>query len=552
MSKAEEICRWYQTGKNDRQNFDEVAQEIIDYIDPYHADVTSERAPGEKKNQLIFDSSARYGGHVFSQFVQGSIFNPGTKWYSMRHRDESLNSIQRVADWLQATRDQMLNAMKDSLYGPGGQCINSWAFFGTGALLIEEVPKAREGLKRIRYTSLPFGQYVMFEGDDGKIDKIIRSIKLPAYQVVSRFGDKVSDDTRRIADKTPEKKIEVLHSIMPREMQKFMGGKTRNIQTEDDMPFESVWIEKEKKNLLKEGGYRKFPVAVARYDLISGEVYGRGLAELALPDAKSLNQADHKALLKWDRELDPPTLTRRNSVIGGILNKRAGGNTMTSVDPRNAVVPLFENSNWVAHDNMAARKEQAILRIFHVNEILNLLAREKPEMTAFEVNARLTLLQQIIGPVFGLLEEEFLSVIIDLTLDIMAHNRMIDDPPDEIADNLGYNVVYEGPLARAQRNAEILAIQQTFADLTGVLPIYPEVKVDVDGHKAFRLLCEIRGTQGILNSEQDALEAENKMIEQQNAQTALQVAGGTAEALGKAAPALQVMREGAASGRSAA
>src|SRR5689334_21139364 len=120
-----------------------------------------------------------------------------------------------------------------------------------------------------------------------------------------------------------------------------------------------------------------------------------------------------------ERKLDKRLLIQRRTVIGGSMSVKAGGQTMLEhVD--NSVRPLFDKTNWQIDDLMRKRKEQAILRVFHVNEILNLLAREKPEMTAFEVNARLSLLQQILGPVFGRLESDFLSVLIDVTLDNMA------------------------------------------------------------------------------------------------------------------------------------
>jgi len=557
MSKPEEIIRWYDMLVNDRANFDRTAEDIKDYISPFSADVTTSTTPGSKRTNKIFDSTASYGGHVFSQFVQGAMVNPGNKWCGLRHKDEGVQAIPRVATKLEEFRDRMLSLMRNSFYGPVGQAINGWTFFGNGPMLIEEVPQKREGLNRIRYTAVPFGQYVMAEGDDGMIDKFIRCLLVPAHIAVT-MGD-VSDEIKKAAEKEPLKKFEILHSIMPRDMQAYAGNRKTKIQTNMEMPYASCWVEKDKKRLIRESGYRKFPVAVARYDLVSGETYGRGPAELALPDARSLNQADQKALLKWDRELDPPTLSRRNSIVGGILNKRAGGNTVVSGEPRNSIVPLFEGSNWQAHDKMAERKEQSILRVFHVNEIVNFVARERgPDMTAFEVNARLNLLQQIIGPVFNRLESEFLSVIIDVTLDIMAYAGLLgapEDMPEELLDaghQNAFNVIYEGPLSKAQRSDEILAIQQSLADVGGVQPFYPEAPILVDWKKAIRKLYEIRGTQDMLKDEEEATDDINKAREAANAQTALSVAGGTAEALGKVAPFVQATREDVGSGRAAA
>lgn len=535
MSKGQDRVKYYEQLAGKRSNFDNTAQEIIDNMDPMHADVKTQRAPGEKKTSRIFDSTAAYGKHVLSQFVQSSTINQSQKWVSLTARDPTARAIQANADHFNNTRDKMLSAMRPTFYGPAGQAIDDWVTFGNGPLLIEGVPQKRPGLNPLRYTSIPFGQWVAADGMDGRIDQFGRCMKLTARQIMAIPDVKPSEDIIKAAEKEPLKEFEIIHFIMPRE--DYSAPKSK-VMLAKDMPFESCWIERDKCKVIKESGYRKFPVALARYTLISGETYARGPAELALPDTKSLNQADQKALLKWDRELDPPTTTLEHSLVGRVLNKRAGGNTI--VKKPDSVKPLFENGNWQAHDLMAERKEQAILRIFHVNEILNLLARESPEMTAFEVNARLTLLQQILGPVFGLLNADFLEVIVDVTLDIMAYAGMLDEAPDGVSY---YDIVYEGPLAKAQRNGEITAIQQTFTDMAGMQPLYPNITLMMDENKTFRQLAEIRGTAHLLKSEDDLQEEMDQRIQQQNAEKATALVAGGAEALGKAAPGITALDE---------
>lgn len=542
MADAKEICRWYETLKSARINFDNIAQQIIDHIDSHHPDVTTIRMPGQRKNQFQFDGTAQYGSHVFSQFVQGAVFNQATTWFSLKHREPSINKNQDAASWLNDTRNRMLAEMRPSFYGPAGQCVNGWTLFGNGPLLIEEVPKQeRKGVQRLKYTSIPWGQYVMAEGIDGKIDKFIRCLKLPAHQAV-KLGD-VSDAITTAAEKEPMKEFEILHSIMPRDLQAYSKSK---IKTNKEYDFASCMIELEKKRIIKESGYRKFPVAIARYDLIAGEVYARGKGEIALSDQKSLSHTDESALLKWDRELDPPLLVRRGSVIGNIISTQSKGlNVVTDIN--NSIRPLIEGSNWQAHDMMADRKQKQILQVFNVNEILNLLAREKIEMTAFEVNARLNLLQQIIGPIFGLLESEFLAVIIDVTLDYMAHiPGMLDNPPEIIASSpaaAALDIVYEGPLARAQRNQEIENIQRSIADIGGMQPIFGEAPLMVDGEKVIRRLFEIRSTQDLLVDEEKFQERVTELQQQQAAQQQAQLIAGGAQALGAAAPGIKALRE---------
>jgi len=544
MSTPTEIVRWYEQGSNERANFDNIADEIRRFMDPHGPNIQTKDAPGQRRAIEIFDNTAGWAGHLFSQFVQGAACNPAMKWYSLQHPNVELNRNGEVAQWNSIATDQGLALKHDSFYGPVGQCINEWAFYGNAPMLVEEVPQKRPGLKRIRYTAVPFGSYVMFEGDDGKIDRFIRSLELPAYIAVN-LGD-VSDDIKKSMEKTPTKKFEILHSIMPRD-----AYEKKDIETSTDMPYESCWVEKKSKKLIKESGYRKFPVAIARHTLIAGETYARGRAELALPDARSLNQADQKALLKWDRELDPPTLTKSGTIVGGILDKRAGGNSM--VRDVNGVRPLFEGSNWQAHDTMAQRKEQSVLRVFAVNEIVQLLSRERPEMTAFEWDGRIKLLQQILGPVYHLLEADFFSVIIDIELDIMLNiPGMLPALPAELERFGAHMAVYNGPLSKAQRQNEIQDIQQSMADIAGMQPLYAEAPLLIDGEKVIRKLFEIRGTQDVLRNETEFKESVDAYANAKNAEKMAGLLAGGAEALGKAAPGLKVLKDEAMGNRQAA
>lgn len=557
MSRAAEIIRLKETLWAQRTNFDTTYQEVVDNIDPHHRDIIKSITKGQKKNQLQFDGTALYASQIFGDFYQGSVFNQGTKWFSVRHENKAINEKPENADWYDTIRDIALQALRQ-FYGPGGQAIGAWALFGNGPVLIEEVPIAqrRPYQARIKYTSIPWGQYGMIEGLDGSIDGFIRSLQLPAHLIVKRFGDKVSDDIAKAADKEPLKEFEILHSILPRDFQAYSKS---TIKTAKDMQFESCWTEVLKKQTLEESGYRKFPVAVARYKQISGEVYARGLGEVALPDAKVLNRMDEMDLLQAGRELDPPLLVRGHSLVSRVINQQAKGKTLVK-DINNSVKPLIDGSNYPRFEATQERKTKQIMRVFHVDEILNLLSHESPQLTAFEVNARLTLLQQILGPVFGQNDMSFFNPVIDITLDILAHSvgddgqAMLPQAPDEVANAAkgAFNFIFEGPLARAQRNQELVSIQQSVADTGQIAQFYPQVVKQVDWSKLNRAAWEIRGTQQYLLSEEDFTAAVNEQTKQDNAAKAVGMLGGGAEALGKVAPFIKASREAAGPGGQAA
>ena len=559
MSLGDDISRNFASLSFDRIHHDHIAQDIIDYIAPFNLDILRVRPVGHRRTMRMYDSTATYGGFILSQFIQGAVCNSSTRWFGLKYIDEEINEQQEVQTWFKQVVTAMLQALRSSnFYEGNGQSINSWVHLGTAPLLCEMVPQSRSGLAKLCYTSIPYGQYVMSAGPDGKVDTFLRKVKLPLIVLKKMFDPKaspfnkgISAEWERACEKNPYEKQEVLQCIEPREdlygKNQSLAPNASSLKRADQLPWASVWIEYGTKNrILRESGYRLFPVAIARYDLIAGETYGRGPSEMALPDARTLNEADRKEQLMWDRYLDPPTLTKRNSIISGVLSKRAGGDTIVT-DPGTAVRPLFDTTAWQPDDMMRKRKEQAILRVYHVNEILNLLAREKPEMTAFEVNARLSLLQQIQGPVFSRLEQDYLATIVQVTLDNMAHARMLEDPPAELTmrgtDGV-LTISYEGPLARAQRSQEVLDIQQSVADLASISQFDPDTVHIPDWKRVVRKLWEIRGTQDLTLNEAEFKQLMQQIQQQQQEQQQMQLAGGMAEAAGKVAPFIKQMREG--------
>jgi len=146
---------------------------------------------------------------------------------------------------------------------------------------------------------------------------------------------------------------------------------------------------------------------------------------------------------------------------------------------------------------------------------------------------------------------DFFSVGIDVVMDNCAHMNLLDAPPDDIAQSQegdALQFVYEGPLARAQRNQELINIQQSVADIGGIIQFSPETVKLVDWEKLARRVFEIRGTNDLLFDNKEYTDAVNELTQQKNAEKMAGLVGGGAEALGKVAPFLKVARDSATGG----
>lgn len=539
----EEIIRWYETLKMHRVNFDTLWQEIVDYIVPTKRDIIESKLPGEKKTRLIFDSTAPYGHAILSEFIQGAVFNPAIKWFSQKSQNEDINKIGDVTNWIDGVTSQMLLTMSQTnFYKSAGESVEDWTAFGNGAVLTEDVNEKREGLANLRYTALACGTYVIGEGPDGKVDKCIRWVEMPSNLAAKTFGaENLSRQVQKLAEKEPFRMVTFLHSIMPRDFVPIAKSRLTHYK---DMPFASCWIERDQKTLVKEGGYRKFPVAVARWKMIAGETYARGPGEIALPDTKTVNRADEMAQLAWGRELDPPQKVKAGTVLGNI-NLRPGSHTlMTDI---NGMAPLYEGSRHDIDSLLRKDKRDSILRIFHVSEILDLLRRQSIELTATEVNARLNLLQQILGPIFGRLQFEFLATLIDVTFDNMYYHGTFPTPPAELMQggSRNLNITYEGPLARSQRNSEILAYQSYVADIAQISQFETSITRLPNWEKLARTYAEIRGVTPIIRSEAEFSVEVEKDAQMKSMMVQLEAMKATTESMKNASPFIATLREGA-------
>ena len=83
-------------------------------------------------------------------------------------------------------------------------------------------------------------------------------------------------------------------------------------------------------------------------------------------------------------------------------------------------------------------------------------------------------------------------------------------------------------------------------------PLYAEAPLLIDGEKVMRKLFEIRGTQDLLLDERQFKKALQAFAQQKNAEQQAALLAGGAEALGKAAPGLKVLKEGASGQQQAA
>jgi hypothetical protein len=185
----------------------------------------------------------------------------------------------------------------------------------------------------------------------------------------------------------------------------------------------------------------------------------------------------------------------------------------------------------------------SIRRIFYSDQ---LQLQEGPQMTAYEVQVRYELMQRILGPTLGRFRDEFLNPLIEFIFFSMLEAGALGEPPDTIVA-LGEmpDVEYLGPLARAQKLADSMALDRFFALALPIFQAKPETLDTVDLDAALRIRQEATGAPERLMVDPDkvkAIRAARAQASEQQAQ--LEQATQIATAAAPAAKAFQALSGG--------
>ena len=66
-------------------------QECADYMQPRKAEITKERARGDKRNIQIFDATAIHALELLASSLQGMLTSSANRWFAMRYKEALLN-----------------------------------------------------------------------------------------------------------------------------------------------------------------------------------------------------------------------------------------------------------------------------------------------------------------------------------------------------------------------------------------------------------------------------------------------------------------------------
>jgi hypothetical protein len=293
------------------------------------------------------------------------------------------------------------------------------------------------------------------ENHQGIVDEVDRRIEYTGKQLLSKFP-KLSDDIKSKIQSNPDKKWCVIHSTRPRSDLDPTRLDYRG------MPYMSVYVLKDEKFVLEEGGYTSFPYSISRYKQAPGEVYGRSPAMDALPSIKTLNEQKKTVLKQGHRAVDPVLLMHDDGILDGFSMKPGAGNPGgVTADGKPLVHALPVGNVMIGKDLMD--DERMIIKDAFLSTMFQILT-ENPQQTATEVMERVKERSILLTPVLGRQQTESLEPMITRELDILAKQKVLDPMPEILREARGeYQIRYSSPLNLEQRSKEAAGFMRSLS-----------------------------------------------------------------------------------------
>jgi hypothetical protein len=324
----------------------------------------------------------------------------------------------------------------------------------------------------------------------GVIDTVYREYQYSVSQCVSEFGiAKVSPKVAEMfrAGKF-DTKVKILHCIEPRELYA-VGAKLAV-----NKPWASVHMECDSKHVLREGGYDEFPCMVPRWMRIPGSAYATGPMAKALPDVLTLNEAKRWTLMGAETAIAPPLKVVDDGVLNPRTIKLGPRKVLVCSDPNN-IQPLITGADVRTGMLTVEDLRNSIRKILIAD---HLPPAEGPAKTAYEWSVRVQMLRQMLGPMFGRFQAEFLQPLIERAFGLMwranirSGFQLVGKPPESLL-NRNFSVRYLSPLARAQKQGDVDAMDRYEADLAATAQVAPDTLDLYDWDEAKRIKAQLLG-----------------------------------------------------------
>jgi hypothetical protein len=468
---SQKHIRIYDAEKSARSALKAYWQDLMYYVLPRKAYITRIKMLGDKLPVDIYDSTAIIANAYFAAGMQAYMSGPQTKWFTIGLRNKALMTSRPVLNYLKDSEDVIYSIINGSnFYQEDVESYLGLGSIGTDILYCE-----KDILEDVRFDCLNIENVIILADAAGRTNQVYIEYEYAAYQAVGKFGEnKVGDKVKECYTKSDyNTKFKYLFCVFPREVYDQSKKDAKN------MPFAALWIDKERKEVVRESGYKEFPFMVSRFAKAKGGPYGYSPAMNILPDIRMLNQMEEANILGAQSMVRPPLEIPDEAFLRPFNFNPGGKNIRNAGFPNEHIVPINTGANVPLGIDYVKYKQQKVAQAFY-NDLF-ILMESIGDKTATEVNILNNQRMQLLGSAVGNIMREKLSPVIERVYSIAAANGKLPPLPPELLGE-DYVVEYISPLARAQKSLELANLSQAMQIIASFGQVNLEVfdKIDFD------------------------------------------------------------------------
>lgn len=428
----------------------------------------------------LYDSTGDDSAGLVASALVSNLTPANSRWFGYK----SAKDNDALDKWLDEACTIVHAEIHASNYdAPAYESMYDTAISGQCALYVEEGTDST-----FHFEEWPLAQcWAATSKRDGLVDTTYYEFTLTAQQAVNEYGvDKVSEKISKCLEKKPSTLFRFVQAIFPRE--KDQTGKRQRVK-DKLLPFASMHVKLDTKQVVRESGYHEFPVVFPRWMKLPGSVYAQGPLSRALPDIKSLNEAKRLTFANADMAI----AGMWGAVDDGVINPktvRIGARKIVMMASKDSFFPLQPGGNFDLSMLIVGDLQKSIRRIMMADLLET--NTEGPAKTATEWHYRVNLIRQLLGPMFGRIQSEYLIPLVWRCFWIAFRKGMLGDLPEDAQGN-NLQLQFQGPLARAQKLEEVASMDRYEQSLLGQVQVNPTVLDNYDMDGATRHRAELLG-----------------------------------------------------------
>lgn len=416
-------------------------------------------SPGQRKNQELYDSTGQDCTYLAANNMQALLCPAWKPWSALAPGSEVTKEEAEDPDTIELLQEATgvlfshINHSNFSTVIPEAMLD---LMIGTCAISIDE----GEGDQAFVFDAIPLSIIEIEEGPNGTVETTWMQRMPLGRNLVRMYRGLTEKDLpemlRARIRKKPDDEVKIIQGYV-------YDPKTRH--------YFGLVIELQSKAIIWRYDYGDTkPMVVARASVVSGETYGRGRVMMALPDIKTLDRMQEFVLRHSALQVAPPL----TAVTDGVFNPYTASLTPNTVlpvasnDNGNPTIRVLEmGGNFSITEAMMDKLEQRVRRIL----LADTMSEAGPIKSATEIAIGDRNRMWNMGAEFGRIQAELLAPIVARCVWILKKRGKM--PPLKV-NGRQVTLKYVSPLARAQDQEDLLALQQALEISTSVAAIAGE------------------------------------------------------------------------------